>query len=191
MDTKRSSRSRRRRRVPRQPVSPGMIYDTSWTQTSVTSGTTGTMASWTDGSIVHSSEYSVISSLFTEVKCLSIVYYFSPTQSANGTVLHGSVLFGTNMAENAATGTNPTAFSDVQNLQKTTRMLTASTTVRRYQQALPRNLEFSLISADSPNPPTPWAGTPGVVKWYGVGFTPSTVYFNLQIQARYFLRGRQ
>lgn len=155
------------------------------------SGTTGTMASWTAGSIIHSSEYSVISSLFNEVRLRRLTAIIGPTQSANGTINHGTLIVGTNMIENESTGSTPGAYSDVQNLTKMQRISTLGVREVRYRVALPRRLEFASVASDAPNPPTPWAGSPGAFKWYGEGFTPSTVYFTLHFEAIYDLRGRQ
>lgn len=190
-DIKRTRIRRPKRQVPRSIATNEMILRTSWTQTSVTSGTTGTMASWTSPSIIHSSEYSVVSSLFSEVRLRRATLIFTPTQSANGSVNHVALVVSCNMLLNENTGTDPASYTDVQNQTRPVRLSTLSVRPLNYRLTVPRDLEFANIAGDAPNPPTPWAGSPGIVRWYATGGTPSTVYFNLHIDAVYHLRGRQ
>jgi len=179
----------------RSPPSPSlgvnsMIYRTSWTQTSLSSGTSGIMASWTSPSITHSSEYSVVSSLFTEVKLLSAKFIFTPVQAANGSVNHSALLVSTNMLLNENTGTDPASYTDVQNQVRPVRISTLDVKPLIYHMVVPRALEYANIAADAPNPPTPWAGSPGIIRWYSSGGTASTVYFQLHVETTYILRGR-
>jgi len=176
--------------VPRMGVDK-MIYRSTWTQTSVSSGTTGTLSSWTSPSIIGSSEFSVISSLFTEVKLLKARFIFTPTQATNGSVNHFALVVSTNLLENQNTGVTPTAYSDVQNQTSPIRFSSSSVLPLIYSMSVPRNLEFASIASDAPSPATPWAGSPGVVKWYATGGTPSTIYFQLHVECLYMLRGRQ
>jgi len=168
-----------------------MTVRTTWTATSLVTGTTGTMSSWTDSSIVHSSEYSVYSSLFTEVRLISSKYIFIPVQATNGTVVHGTVVVCTNMLENAATGSNPASYTDVQNGTRPIRLPTVAVRSINYNLPVPGGLEYANIAADAPSPATPWAGSPGTVRWYSTNLSVSTVYFNLHIESIYSLRGRQ
>ncbi len=168
-----------------------MLYRTTWTQTAMSSGTTGTMASWTSPSIVNSSEYSVITSLFTEVKLIRAHFILTPTQSTNGSVLHGPLVLSTNMLLNQNTGVTPTAYSDVQNQTRPVRFSTLNVRPSTYVMPVPPDLEYASISADAPDPATPWAGCPGTIRWYATGLTASTVYFQLHIDCVYALRGRQ
>ena len=175
MESKSSSRSRRIRR--RAGISRGlntMMHQTSWTVTAATTGTTGIMSSWTAPSISHSSEYSTLQSLFTEVKLLRATFIFTPTQSVNGSVLHGAMVVSTNMFQNESTGATPTGWLDVENQTRPARLATSSVFPLRYQMPVPTDLEYSGITYDAPNPPTPWAGSPGVVRWYADTLTPST-----------------
>lgn len=168
-----------------------MVLKTSWTQTSVSSGTTGTMSSWTSPSIIHSSEYSVVSSLFSEVKLQRAKFIFTPVQSANGSVNHCALVVSTNMLLNENTGADPTSYTDVQNQVQPVRISTLDVKPLIYSMVIPGGLEYANIAADAPNPPTPWAGSPGIIRWYATGGTPSTVYFQLHVEVVYTLRGRQ
>lgn len=192
-DIKRSRKNKPRKlvSVPRAMRTNEMIYRTSWTATSLSSGTTGTLSSWTDGSIIHSSEYSIVSSLFNEVRLKTATFIFTPTQSANGSVNHFALVVSTNMLLNANTGSDPGSYTDVQNQTRPVRLSSLSVAPLRYRFPVPRNLEFANIAADAPDPPTPWAGSPGIIRWYATGGTASTVYFNLHVDAVYHLRGRQ
>jgi len=168
-----------------------MTVRTTWTATSLVTGTTGTMSSWTDSSIVHSSEYSVYSSLFTEVRLISSKYIFIPVQATNGSVVHGTVVVCTNMLENGSTGSNPASYTDVQNGTRPIRLPTVAVRSINYNLPVPGGLEYANIAADAPSPATPWAGSPGTVRWYATNLSVSTVYFNLHIESIYSLRGRQ
>lgn len=149
------------------------------------------MASWTAPSIIQSSEYSVLSSLFTEIRLLRARFIFGPLQSANGTLAHGTLVVGTNMLENQNSGTIPTSYTDVQNQTHVVRISTLAVKEYNYRMTVPKNLEFANIAADAPATQTPWAGSPGVVKWYGSGVTVSTAFFTIHGEALWEVRGRQ
>lgn len=189
--SKRKSSGRRNIAPSRSPRLDEMVFRTSWTKASVTSGTTGTMSSWTSPSIVNSSEYTVLQNLFTEIKLLKAHFIFTPTQSANGTVNHGLMVVSTNLLLNENTGTAPSGYIDVQNQSHPMRLSTLNVRPSTYKMAVPRNLEFANLVGDAPNPPTPWAGSPGIIRWYSDAGTASTVYFNLIVECVYHLRGRQ
>lgn len=193
-ETKSQTRRKKRlssARIPKALSLNEMKYKTTWTATAVSSGTAGTMQSWTSPSIAHSSEYSVVSSLFTEVRLLRCTAIFGPIQSANGTIAHGTLIVGTNMLENESTGSTPAAFTDIQNLTRPVRISTLGVREYYYRVPVPKNLEFAALTADAPNPPTPWAGSPGAIKWFGSNVQPSTAFFTIHLEAVYHLRGRQ
>ena len=168
-----------------------MLYKTSWTSTTLSTGTTGTLASWTSPTITQSSEYSIMASLFTECRLLRCHMIFTPTQAVNSSVLQGAVIVSTNMLLNGNTGGNPSSYSDVQNQLNAVRFSTSSVRPLTYVMPVPQDLEYSGISSDAPNPATPWAGSPGAVLWYATGLTASTVYLQLHVECVYALRGRQ
>lgn len=196
LETKASKQVRRARRkktssgLGKQMSFNEFKYKTSWTLPSVTSGTAGTMSSWSSPSIIHSSEYSVIGNLFNEIKLLSCKFIFGPVQAANGSVAHGTLVVGTNMLRNESTGANPAGYGDVQNLVNARRISTLSVKETFYTLPVP-SLTFSNLNEDAPNPVTPWAGCPGIVQWYGADVTASTAWFTVHVEATYYLRGRQ
>ncbi len=116
---------------------------------------------------------------------------FTPTQAVNGSVLHGRIVLGTNMAMSQNTGSVPTSFTDVTNLSGHRTIATTSVRPVIYNMSIPGNLEYSVLTNDAPSPATPWAGSPGCVVIYGTGLTVSTVYFNVDVEVTYVLRGRQ
>jgi len=169
-----------------------MVYKTSWIHASVASGTTGQMASWTSPSIIHSSEYSQIGALFTEVKLIRATFIFTPLQAVNGSVLQTALVVSTNFLRTENTsGNDPASYTDVQNQTHSVRLSTLSVIPLRYRMPIPKGLEFANLASDSPNPPIPWAGCPGIVSWFAGTATPSTNYFALHVEAIYHLRGRQ
>ncbi len=194
---KTGSASQRRQRRPsrvnprsRIPLNE-MVVQTSWTKGSLSSGTTGSVNSWTSPSIISSSEYSVYQALFTEVKLVSCKMIFTPTQATNGSVLHNTLVVATNMLENETTAVTPTGFGDVTNGTRPVRIASVSVRPFTYSMPVPPGLEFANLVADAPSPATPWAGSPGVVKWFGTGFTASTVYWTCHVVCVFHLRGRQ
>ncbi len=168
-----------------------MLLRTTWTAGSLTTGTTGTLSSWTSPTIYAASEYSVLQNLFTEIKLIRANFIFTPTQAPNGTVLHGALVCSTNMLLNQNTGTNPTGYSDVQNQTRPIRLSTSNVRPVVYNMPVPTDLEYAGITRDAPDPPTPWAGSPGIIAWYAAGLTASTTYFQLHVDCIYSLRGRQ
>jgi len=122
---------------------------------------------------------------------LSAVAIFGPLQSANGTLAHGTMVVSTNMLLNENTGAAPSGYIDVQNQTRPKRISTLSVREVRYRLSVPKNLEFSGITNDAPNPPTPWAGSPGIWSWYMDGVTASTAWFTVHVECIWELRGRQ
>jgi hypothetical protein len=168
-----------------------MTYVTSWTEPTLSSGTAGTIANATyNPSMMNSSEYSTIASLFTEIKLLRYQIVFSPKAQSLSSASQGQLIIGTNIQFTYSTYTTPTAFSQVQNLAKRTIITSARTNSFVYEAWVPRDLEFAIITADSPVSATPWAGSPGAVVVFGNAFTPVTAYFDVTITAQYQLRGR-
>lgn len=195
----RSSAGRPRRKwkrktmvVPRiswnSPVVNTMILKASWTQTALSSGTTGTIAYTTSPSIQNASEYSVLQNLFTEIRLLKAKVTLT---SENFTSAQGMLVMSTNMNQNLNNMTNPTSFVDVENQTKARVVSTYQVTPLIYQMPVPPRLEFSTITNDAPATSTPYAGSPGAVRFYASGLTNSTSYFQILITCIYELRGRQ
>jgi len=182
---------RKKTRGPsRSPVNT-MIYKTSWTSGAMTSGTTGAISYISSPSISNTSEYSVIQALFTEVRLISFKVTLTPTQAVNGSVNHSRLVMGTNMLMNQNVNTAPTGWPSVENTTKQSFIMTAQVKQKTYNMVVPKGLEFSNIVGDAPSPVTPWAGSPGLMLFYGDGLTASTTYFQVNFTAVYGLRGRQ
>jgi len=192
----RSKRTAKRRGKPSYPRSLGyneMMYKTSWTQSALAAGTTGTISASISPSIQNSTEYSTMQSIFTEVKLLKFIVNFTPTQSTNGIVNHSNTVVGTNMVMNLNVFTPPTAYLGVENSSNVVTFNTAAVRVLRYRAKVPPRgeLDFANIVADAPNPVTPWAGSPGAVLVFAANLTSSTVYYQVNCYAWFHLRGRQ
>ncbi len=208
-DRKSSSQSsRRRRRAPGRRAgrrryfggltAPGanmMVFTSRWQFGQLTSGTSGILsASSIAPTITSSSEYSIVGSMFTEVKLLAATVIISPQVNAGSSVTSGRLIMGTNMIANATTHASlPLAITDVQNLAKVRFYVLSqyNNNVFQYQMPVPRNLEFAGITQDAPVAPTPWAGSPGAVYVFANNLTVSTTYAIVDIQATWMLRGRQ
>jgi hypothetical protein len=168
-----------------------MLYKTGYGLTPLSSGTTGAIALSVGGTIQNSSEYSVLQNLFTEVKLLRFKLTFTGAAQGLSAVVAGRINVGTNMVMNSTTFTTPTGFASVQNCAK--KRVVATFMVRPYVYSLkiPRNLEYFNIADDCPTLVAPYGGSPGVIQIYGSDLTVSTVYFQLDVEATYMLRGRQ
>jgi len=95
------------------------------------------------------------------------------------------------MDANANSLSAPTTWSGVQNTVNPLEVFSANrVNGTRIELKLPSYLEFSNIASDAPATPTPWAGSPGAWYIFGDGFSNSTAYFIVQVQAMWQLRGR-
>jgi len=198
-DQKNFSRSRRKtpktRRKARKGVPRGlglnsMMLKTAWTLPAITTGTTGTIAYTSSPSIANSPEYSVLQSLFTEVKLVRFTVVLTPIAVGLASIVHGSVIMGTNMRMNQAIAVNPAAANAVENTTKVQYISTTRLNPIFYRAPVPRDLMFSDLVADAPNPVTPFAGSPGTVLIFGTAMTVSTAFFAISQRAVYILRGR-
>lgn len=154
------------------------------------SGTTGIISQVTSPSIANSSEYSTLQALYTEIKLIRCRLTYS---SLNPTALTGQsrLVVSTNMAANGTTFVAPTGLISVQNGKRLKRILSAAVMPQSYNMYVPRSLDYSLITADAPATPTPWAGSPGVVYGWGSGFPVSIIVFDVDVECWFICRGRQ
>jgi len=187
--TKRRKKKGKRSLVPRA-MTNGMIYKTSWSAGLLSTGTAGTVSTTIGFTIQNSSEYSSLTTLFSEVKLVSVNVVFSPRGTYSATNV-GRIIVGYNGLYNSTTSTAPTGFLGVANC---THKVTISTNIIRpfiYRVPIARGLEYTLISADCPSAPTPWAGSPGVVSVWGDHMQASQDYFIVDVtNAVYYLKGR-
>jgi len=165
----------------------------TWDYGALSSGTTG-IISFADmsASIQNFTEYSVLSSLFAEVKLLTAFAEFAPLDNISSSHAQGLLYVGTNMGFNKNTTTVPTSVSQVENLSG---MRTVSTSINRpikVRMKVPKGLDFTLITADAPATETPWAGSPGcLVGISGSGTLSNSVrYFYVRLTAVHWFRGR-
>jgi len=87
--------------------------------------------------------------------------------------------------------TNPTAFTDVQNATNPRRVATYQVRIYTYRMPVPPGLEYAPINNDAPATSIPYAGSPGAVRIFGNGFSNTTNYFDVDVEAVWMLRGRQ
>ncbi len=192
MDIKIATRRKRSKNIPRAVGLNSMLYKTQWEYGGLSTGTSGTIARGDiSPTIANSSEYSLLQSLFTQVRLLRCTVIFTGQAQSLSTVSQGRMFCSTNMIFTAATNTTPTSALQVQNQTRVFTITTNSVTPVRYLMPVPSDLEFSNITSDSPSTPTPWAGSPGCVCLWADNLTPSTAYFRVDVEAVYHLRGRQ
>ncbi len=191
---KRPARKPRKGRKPKSspfdsPQLNVMLYQSTWTTSDLSSSTAGVISSTFSPTIQNSSEYSgPILSLFRQVKLIAFQLAFVPIHPSTRTA-DQMLIVSTDMEMNGTTAVNPSTAANVENGTLVRYISSATLTPVYYRMPVP-NLMYSGVSADSPATETPWAGSPGVVKVYGSGFTASLAYFRVQAKAVYSLRGR-
>jgi len=199
LETKGSSRRRAPRRrqirgtssIPRTPSVNEAVFTGGWTDTTLTSGTTGAMSQIYSPTIQNSSEYSTFNSLFNEIKVVSFEVIFIPMTPYNTSNSQSQVMVGSNMQYNFNSFTAPTGFADVQNLPHRVSIASTKPSSTIYRMIVPKQLEFSSFAADAPATATPWAGSPGAVVVWGNGFANGTAYWRVNVLARWYMRGRK
>lgn len=184
---KRGPRTSRPRSIPLNE----MMYQTRWEVGTLSSGTLGTISSAASPSIQSSSEYSVLQNLFTEIKLIRATFIFTGRTQSLSTTAQSRLWVGTNFIMTASTFTAPTSVTGVQNLTRVVQVPTNTVRPLRYRFPVPPNLEHSNITQDSPSTATPWAGSPGMVLMWGDQMTTSTIYYVVDVEAVFHLRGRQ
>jgi len=178
--------------IGRSPAANSMVYTTRWEYGQLQTGTTGLIsASDIAPSITNSSEYSTVASLFSEVKLLSCNVMFTPHHVPADS--SGRLWIGTQMQANQTVqAATPLVSSQVTNLTNSViiNVGPGMTRVYNYRMKVPRRLMFASISADAPDPVTPYAGSPGAVYVWGDNLTASVAYVLVDVQCTYILRGR-
>lgn len=177
--------------VPRNLPTDTTVIRSSYTVAALSSGTDGSISSSIGASISSVSEYSVLASLYREVKLMAqTIEWYSQSPYATG-ITTGMFVIGTDMRMNATTYTSPTAYLDVYNMsdrQTWNRRIYTKFTFRR---RVPRDLEFTNIADDCPTLPVPFSGSPGVVQIYSSGEAVSTtITTTVLVTATYMLKGR-
>ncbi len=159
----------------------------------VSSGTSGVLsAADISPSVSLMSEYSTLQSLFGEIKLLACTVVF--TNACTSASVNGRLMIGTQMqASLGSHASTPLSASQVENLSQVRYINLGYSVFDRpfyYRMVVPRSLEYSSITSDSPNPPTPWAGSPGIVYIFGDGLSASFQYLKVDIIATYALKAR-
>ncbi len=201
MDRKQATRKTRGKQpkqsfapIPRQLPTDTMTLRTSWTLAAISSGTSGQISSSVSASIQNSSEYSVLASLWREVKLVAcdVKFFFYYPYVNSGTNQATSLLIcGTDMRMNGTTFTPPTQYIDVINLSDRQLFCRTNPNLINIRRTVPRNLEYTNIAEDCPTLPIPYAGSPGVLQIYGDGAVVSGVQTTqLVVTCTYMLRGR-
>ncbi len=203
MDRKSTPQKRRKGRrgppqsfasIPKQVPTDTFILRTTYTSAGFTSGTDGTISSSISASIQSASEYSVLSSLYREVKLMSqslSFFWLNPYATSGTSATTGLMCCGTDMSMNGTTFTSPTTYIEVYNCTDRRWFCRTNPGQITFRRRVPRDLEHTLISADCPTLPVPFAGSPGVIQVLSVGNNPSTLLTTpLIITATYHLRAR-
>ncbi len=192
---RKGKRTSQRTRIPLMGLSDGqsMTITCRYDYGEVKSGTSGSISiADISPTIQNMSEYSTVSSLFSEIKLLACTVVF--TNTCTSASVNGRIIIGTQMQANFNShATPPLVSTQVENLAAV-KYLTLGYSVFdrpfRYKMVVPPGLEYSSISADAPSTVTPWAGSPGCVYVFGDGLSASFQYFRVDVIATYTFRGR-
>jgi len=206
MDKKSQNSKPRRRRTGKKPKSVfgklmpfdskllnERFYKSSYSEATLSSSTAGAITSSIGVSIANSSEYSLLTSQYTEVKLVRARLKIMSRRPLDSSVtaLTARIGIGTNMIMNNTTFTLPSSANDVNNLPDVAFYMSCAIVPRTKELIVPKDLMYSNLTADAPATVTPWAGSPGTFQVYGSGFTPSLDYFIIQLDVIWHLRGRQ
>lgn len=197
-DKKLQNKLRRRRThkmSPSKPLLNEMLVQSRWEYGQLSSNTAGIISdAGISPSIASSSEYSTLTSLFTEVKLISCKVTFTPQINGSVGVTGVNCIIGTHMLTNLNNHPSPPlVVADVQNLDRKRSFYVGNyaNKVFTYRMKVPQDLGFSNVSADAPVAPTPEWGSPGCVRIFGDHATVSLNYLVVWVETIHYLRGRQ
>ncbi len=177
--------------IPKQVPTNTTIIRTTYTSSALSSDTAGTISSSISASIQSASEYSVLSSLYREVRLKAQTLQFfwaSPYNTGSQAYL---VMMGTDLRYNGTTFTSPTQYLDIYNIADRKLFARTNPQLVTFRRQVPRDLEFSNIEADCPTLPVPFSGSPGVIQVYATNAPVSTAATTtIVVTATYELRGR-
>ncbi len=180
--------------VPRSIPTDTLVVRTSWTLPALSSGTAGELSSSISSSIQNASEYSVLASLYREVKLVSHdieFFWYNPYSTSGTNAVTTTVVLGTDMRMNGTTFTLPTAYIDVYNASDRRTFARTNPMKVRFRRQVPKNLEHTNIADDCPTLPVPYAGSPGVIQVFSSGNQVSTQLTTILLcSATYHLKGR-
>lgn len=159
----------------------------NWDAGLLTAGTTGLISSTVDCSFVtNATEYSAVSSLYTEVKLLRAVVVISPINPNLTTRIQGKINVGWNPIFNFTTKTNPATFAGVINLSGWQTITTAKLSATEVA-AYTNNHVWARINDANPAADT---GDCGVWSVISDILTATTNYFSLQVHCHYVFKGK-
>jgi hypothetical protein len=157
------------------------------------SGTTGTLASASIGfSIAQVSEYSLLTGLYSGVRLVAArLVFVNKTQTLSGT-LQDTVMVGSRPDYNITTPpSTPTGFQFVENLSDMKTFGTYGVRMFTFYPKIPKDLEYTPLTADAPVLPTEFAGSPGSVLIYATNLSTSSVnYFSVTLSCVWQLKRR-
>ncbi len=169
-----------------------MLYEFTYQYGQIAANTSGVLsAADISPTIQNSTEYSLLNQIFAESKCISCTVHIGTLANSSTTTI--TAIVGTKMGVNATThDSTPLSSSQVENLENKVVIPAGpqNNRVFHYRMKMPKDLDFSLITADAPATQTPWAGAPGCTYIYANGATASTTYMYVYVKARHLLRGR-
>ncbi len=181
-------------KVPSQIPTDTMVIRTTFTSAALSSGTDGSVSSSIGASIQSASEYSVLASLFREVKLLAqevSFFFYYPYVNSGTNQATTTFICGTDMRMNGTTYTPPTQYLDVYNLTDRRKYCRTNPKEIIFRRRVPPKLEHTNIADDCPTLPIPYAGSPGVVQIFSAGNVVSSQLTTiLTITATYHLQGR-
>jgi len=196
MSDRKQSRPQRKRKgkrsmIPRAPRLNETVMRLGWTNSTVSSGTSGTISQTSGFSIQESTEYSALANLFGEVKLLSATMFLVSGRANDTTTANAQIYMGYDIRYNSVTATNPTSRANqmalpsfrLWNPMNATRPLVV-------RMPIPKNLEFTRIDQDTPTTVIPYAGSPGVWSMWADGAAVSTGYASSDTRAVFWLRYR-
>ncbi len=193
---KRNPARRRRRRtatIPRQPRIAETIIPVGWTNSSISTGTSGAISTTFGLSCQEATEYTSLANLFQEVKLVSASWTFISGRPTDTVTASLQVFMAFDVRYNSNTATAP-ASRDAVLHNNTWKVWNPIGAVKTFTYVAPskqlRDLDFTKIDADAPTLPTPFAGSPGVLMLYADSGAVSTGYATLLTQASYWVRGR-
>ncbi len=180
--------------VPKNIPADSLVLRTSWTLAALSTGTAGEISASISSSVSNSSEFSVLSSLWREVKLVShsIEFFFYNPYSTSGTsAVTSTLVMGTDMRMNGTTFTLPTTYLEVYNISDSKTFCRTSPRKIIFRRQVPRNLQHTNIAEDVPTLPIPYAGSPGVIQMFTTGGAISAPYTTVLLnRATYHLQGR-
>jgi len=191
-----SSKSMPRRRMNKQklvrpPRQNELVITVGWTNSSITSGTAGTISQTSGFSIQETTEYSALANLFGEVKLLSATMLIISGRATDATTADAQLYMGYDIRYNSVTATNPISRALQLALPKFTLWNPmGAVKALRVRVPIPKNLEFTRIDSDTPTAPIPYAGSPGVWSIWADGAANSSGYASSDTRATFWLRYR-